>query len=207
MKAAIYARVSTEDQHCELQLTELRAYCLRNNWEVFEYIEKASGKAGARRPVLQKLMEDARLKRFDAVLVWKVDRFGRSIGNFVENVRTLDSLGIRFIAPTQSIDTDQRSPIAKLLMNLLALLAEFERDLIVERVSAGVTEYRRAFKAGKVGIERKSKSGKNLPHGRPSKIFPRDKAKAMRAEGKSWNEIAKALRVNKSTVRKALREE
>jgi len=76
MKAAIYARVSTEDQHCEMQLTELSGYAERMGWPAVPYVEKASGKAGSRRPVLDQLLADARLRKFDVVLCWKLDRFG-----------------------------------------------------------------------------------------------------------------------------------
>src|ERR1035438_5303433 len=88
LRIAIYARVSTQDQHCELQLSELRAYCQRSGWaDVVEYVEKVSGKAGQKRPQLEQLLADARLKKIDVVLVWKIDRFGRSVQEFVERVQ------------------------------------------------------------------------------------------------------------------------
>lgn len=186
--AAIYARVSTQDQKCDLQLTELRGFAERMGWAIVEYIEKASGKAGSKRPMLDKLLADAQLRRFDVVLVWKMDRFGRSLQHLIENVRILSQLGIRFIAPSQSIDTDQRSPMGKLIMHLMGAFAEFERDLIVERVRAGVAEARR--------------QGKHC--GRPARVFRRDRAAALRREGKSWRAIAKELGVPVGTVRDAL---
>jgi putative DNA-invertase from lambdoid prophage Rac len=201
VKAAIYVRVSKDQQHTDNQLPELYAYAKRAGWEVVEYVEKASGKEGSKRPVLAQLLKDAELKKFHAVIVWKIDRFGRSLSDFVGNVRKLDTLNIRFVAPNQGIDTDQRSPFSKLLMHLLAIFAEFERDLIVERVNAGLIEYRRLYDAGKIGKSRNSKSGKNLPQGRPRKIFRRDVAAKMRAEGESWRDIAKALNVSQSTIR------
>lgn len=189
MIAAIYARVSTEDQHCEMQLTELRGYASRMGWEAVEYVEKASGKAGSKRPVLERLMNDARLRRFDIVLVWKLDRFGRSVPEFVERVQRLDTAGVRFIAVTQGIDTDGKSPTGKLLMHILAAIAEFERDLIRERVRAGVAEARRR--------------GKHC--GRPKKVFRRDEAAEMRARGLSWRKIEAALGVPQATLRLALK--
>jgi putative DNA-invertase from lambdoid prophage Rac len=189
MTAAIYARVSTEDQQCEMQLTELRAYVERMGWEALEYVEKASGKAGAPRPELERLLADARLKRFGAVVVWKLDRFGRSLQEFVERVMLLDQLGIRFVAPSQGIDTDRRSPAGKLLMHILAAIAEFERELIRERVRAGIAEAKRR--------------GKHC--GRPLKIFRRDEAVRMRERGMSWRAIARALGVPQATVRLAVR--
>ena len=185
MTAAIYARVSTEDQKYEMQLTELREYCQRQGWQTVEYMEKAS--AVKRRPEFERLLADARLKRFDIVTVWKVDRFGRSLQDFLRNVLLLDSLGIRFVALTQSIDTNKRDPMAKFILGLFALLAEFERDLIIERVKAGVAEAKR--------------QGKHC--GRPAKVFRRDQVAQMRTAGLSWRQIAHKLRVPMTTVRRA----
>jgi len=206
MIAAIYARVSTEDQNCGLQLTELGAYVERSGWTKVEYIEKASGKAGGKRPMLDRLLEDARLKKFDVVMVWKLDRFGRSLQHLIENVRTLDANGIRFMALTQNIDTDTKSPMGKFLMNIFGAFAEFERDLIVERVNAGMKEYQKDFVGGRIGRERHSRSGKDLPVGRPQNVFRRDQVGRMRREGKSWREIEKQLGVPMSTVRRAATE-
>lgn len=190
MQAAIYARVSTADQHCELQLTELRAYVKRQGWQAVEYVEKASGKAGSRRPQLERLMKDAADRRIDVVLVWKLDRFGRSVQEFTNRVLELDRVGVRFVAVTQGIDTDKASPAGKLLMNILASIAEFERDLIQERVKAGVKEAQR--------------QGKHC--GRPKKVFRRDDAIALRKKGKSWREIEKQLGIPQATIRAALKD-
>lgn len=188
MQAAIYARVSTSDQDCSLQLTELRAYVKRQGWTAAEYVEKASGKAGTRRPQLERLMKDAAERRIDIVLVWKLDRFGRSVQEFTNRVMELDRAGVRFIAVTQGIDTDKGSPAGKLLMHILAAIAEFERDLIQERVRAGVKEAQR--------------QGKHC--GRPKKVFRRDDAIALRKKGLSWRAIAEQLGVPTSTIRDAL---
>ena len=191
MRIAIYCRVSTTDQNCELQLRELRDYAGRQEWQVFqEYVDHGVSGAKAVRPALGRLMADARLKRFDAVLVWKIDRFGRSLTQLIDNVRMLDSYGVRFIAVTQGIDTDQRNPCGRLLLHILASLAEFERETILERVRAGVA----AAKA----------KGKHC--GRPKRVFRRDEAARMRAEGRSWRAIAQALSVPESTIRGVMRE-
>lgn len=189
MIAAIYARVSTSDQKCDLQLTELRAYAQRSGWETAEYIDQGVSGMKRSRPALDRLMNDARLRKFDVVLVWKLDRFGRSLQQLVGNVHELDRVGVRFIAVTQSIDTDQKSPMGKFLLNLFAAFAEFERDLIVERVKAGVAEAQR--------------QGKHC--GRPARVFRRDRAAEMRSQGKSWRAIAWELKVPVSTVREAFR--
>ena len=126
MIAALYARVSTQDQKCDLQLTELRAFASRSGWDVEEYVDQGVSGTKRSRPALNRLMADARMKRFGIVLVWKLDRFGRSLQQLVDNVQALDQAGIRFVAVTQSIDTDQRSPMGKFLMHLFAAFAESE---------------------------------------------------------------------------------
>ena len=189
MTAAIYARVSTYDQDCGLQLSELRAYCERSGWSAVEYVDQGiSGAAGKKRPALDRLLADARLRKFGAVLVWKIDRFGRSVQEFVGRILELDQAGVRFIAPSQGIDTDQRSPAGKLLMHILAAIAEFERALIQERVKAGVAEAKRR--------------GKHC--GRPKRVFRRDQAAKLRQKGLSWRAISKKLGVPFSTIRLAV---
>src|SRR5215831_177116 len=125
---SLYARVSTLDQTAELQLNELRSFCERRGWPVFaEYVDTGWSGASLRRPELNKLMRDASQHRFDAVLVWKLDRFGRSIAHFVESIQRLESWGIRFLAITQTIDTNQSDPGARLLVHIMAAFAEYER--------------------------------------------------------------------------------
>ncbi len=187
MKVAIYARVSTVLQDYGLQVNELKEFAERSKWEVIEYAEKASGKAGSKRPVLDQLMADARMRKFDAVLVWKLDRFGRSLSHLIENIRVLDTYGVRFIAPTMGIDTDNRSPMGKFIIQLFGALAEFERELIVERVRAGVAEAKR--------------QGKHC--GRPPKVFRRDEAIRLREKGWSWRSIARKLKESVGTIRRA----
>jgi DNA invertase Pin-like site-specific DNA recombinase len=102
------------------------------------------------------------------------------------------------------IDTDQRSRAGKLMIHVLAAVAEFERDLISERTLAGLAEYQRAFAAGKVGTVRHSRSGKNLRPGRPARVFRRDEAARLRESGMSWRAIARQLDIPQSTLRKHL---
>ena len=185
----IYARVSTQDQKCDLQLTDLRAYASRCGWQVVEYIETASGKAGSRRPVLQKLLQDARLRKINVVAVWKMDRFGRSLQHLIENIQVLDQAGVRFVAPNQSIDTDNKSPMGKLIMHLMGAFAEFERGLIVERVLSGMAEAKR--------------QGKHL--GRPVSVWSRGDAEKLLAEGLSLREVGAKLGVSASSVCRAMR--
>lgn len=203
--AAIYARVSTEDQHNEMQLTELRAYCQRMGWKSIEYTEQAS--SVKKRLQFERLMADARLHKVDVVLVWKLDRFARSMGQLTTNIQLLDSYGVRFMAITQNIDTDQRNPMSRLILHIMGAFAEFERALIIERVTLGVKQYRRDYEAGKVGVgkERQSHSGKNLPAHRPHKIFDRDRARKLRAKGLTFRAIAAELGVPLNTVVRAIK--
>jgi putative DNA-invertase from lambdoid prophage Rac len=188
LRAAIYARVSTTDQNCEMQVQELREYAGRRSWQISaEYLDGWSG-AKANRPELDKLMADAALRHFDAVLVWKLDRFGRSVRNCLDGIESLRSHGVRFLAVGQSIDTDESNPTSRLLLHILASVAEFEREMIRERVSAGVRNAKR--------------NGKQL--GRKRAVFNRDKARQMHLAGASVREIASALEVGRGTIQRLL---
>lgn len=203
---AIYARVSTKDQNCDMQLTELRAYALRAGWDSpAEYVEKASGKAGAKRPVQRQLMADAQMRKVDVLLIWKIDRFGRSLPDLIANIRELDQCGVRVLIPSQGIDTDKKSPMGRFIIGLLSLLAEFEREMIAERTEAGRAQFKLDYAAGRIGKEKHTRSGRDLATGRPKKIFRRDEALRLRAEGLSLRKIADRLGVAFTTVADALR--
>ncbi len=206
MKVALYTRVSTPDQNPELQLQELRDYAARQGWEVVEPYQDVISGTKARRPGLDRLMADARLRKFDSVLVWKLDRFGRSLVECLNSIQALDGYGVRFIAVTQALDTDQRNPASRLLVHVLAATAEFERSLILERSQAGQARYRRDYEAGKVGKTVHSRSGKNLPPHRPKKIFDREEVVRLRRQGFSLRQIAESLNLGLGTVTRALQE-
>jgi putative DNA-invertase from lambdoid prophage Rac len=136
MRVAIYARVSTTDQSCDLQLRELRQYATHRSWTVAdEYVDTGWSGASASRPEFDRLLNDARMRHIDAVVVWKLDRWGRSVAASVKSIQELVSLGVRFIAITQNIDTDDTNPMARFLLHILAAFAEIERELIRERVT------------------------------------------------------------------------
>jgi DNA invertase Pin-like site-specific DNA recombinase len=178
-------RVSTADQSCDLQLRELREYGARRGWNITaEYVDRGWSGAKANRPELNRLMEDARRRRFDAVLVWKLDRWGRSVADSVKSIQELVSLGIRFLAVTQNIDTDESNPMSRFLLHIMAAFAELEREIIRERVVAGVRAAR--------------SNGKQL--GRPKRVFRRDEAVRLREQGMSWRKIAARLGVPVTTV-------
>jgi putative DNA-invertase from lambdoid prophage Rac len=206
VRAAIYARVSTTDQNCELQLNELREYVIRHGWEnAGEYVDTGWSGAKASRPEFDRLMQDAGKRRFDVVLCWKLDRFGRSLLNCKAALQQLQSHGVRFIATSQNIDTDESNPASRFLLHILMAAAEFERELIRERAAAGMKRYRHDYGAGKVGKETRSRSGKNLPVGRPRRVFDREMVRELRKLGLSYRQIASRLGLGEGTVRRVLR--
>jgi len=188
MNAAIYARVSTTDQNNAIQVTELKEYVERRGWTLASICQDQMSGTKITRPGLDQLMADARRRRFDAIIVWKLDRFGRSLVHCVSGIQELASLGIRFIATSQGLDTDESNPASKLLLHILAAVAQFERELIRERVSAGM-------KAAKA---RGTKTGNAI--GRPRRVFDRDEVVRLRRAGLSFEKIAGQMRIGVGTV-------
>ena len=206
MTGAIYGRVSTPDQSVSLQVSELTAWATRMGWTIGDtYLDEGVSGKRDQRPGLDRLMEDARMRRFDAVLVWKLDRFGRSVSQLVNNIQMLDGYGVRFITITEGIDTDKNNPLGRLILHLFAALAEFEHALIMERVAAGRKAYAADFAAGRVGKTRHSRSGKDLAMGKPRKIYDRAEARKMRDAGLSYRVLAVKFGVNVSTLHKDLK--
>jgi DNA invertase Pin-like site-specific DNA recombinase len=209
MRAAIYARVSTEDQDCTIQLERLREYVAAWKWESQEYVEKLSGKEGSKRPELERLLADVKAKKIDLVLVWKLDRFGRSTLDTLTNIKTLELHKVRFICPSMGIDTNDESPVGKFTLTIFAAVAELERAFIVERTQGGFRAYRAAFAAGKIEQYcekrgRRSKSGHNLAIGRPRRIFDRDEAIKLQQQGWSIRDIAEKLKIGAGTAHRLL---
>lgn len=206
MRAAIYARVSTTDQNCEMQLAELRPYILSRGWEPSgEYVDTGWSGAKLERPELDRLFCDARKRKFDVIVCWKLDRFGRSLYGCKTALESLKVIGIRFIATSQNIDTDESNPASRFFQHILMAAAEFERELIRERAAAGQKRYRTQFEAGKVGKDVQSRSGKNLAVGRPRRVFDHEDVMDLRKEGLSPRRIARRLRLGEGTVRRVLR--
>jgi DNA invertase Pin-like site-specific DNA recombinase len=149
MKVAIYVRVSKEDQHPENQILELEEYAENRGYNIYHvYVDRISGSKDSR-PALNELMIDARNRKFDAVIVWKLDRLGRSLQHLIQVIQEWDNLGIQFICKTQDIDTTR--PSGRLIFHIFGAIAEFEREIIKERIN--------------LGLERARKQGKHL--GRP----------------------------------------
>jgi DNA invertase Pin-like site-specific DNA recombinase len=140
LRAALYARVSTSDQTTENQTFELRRYVEARGWTAAEYLDTISGST-ERRPALDQLVADAKRRRFDVLVVWRLDRLGRSLKHLIMTLDELAALGIAFTSLNEGIDTT--TPADKLQLHLLAAIAEFERARIVERVRAGIARARR----------------------------------------------------------------
>src|SRR6202166_1589481 len=138
MKIAVYARVSTNNgQDPEMQLRDLREYCQRRNWEVArEYVDVGISGAKEKRPELDRLVADAHRRHFDAVVVWRFDRFARSVSHLLRALENFRSLGIEFVSLSEQVDTS--TPTGKMIFTVLGAVAELERSLIVERVKAGL---------------------------------------------------------------------
>jgi len=140
-KAAIYTRVSTLDQHPEMQRQELVEYVKRRGWSLYkEYSDKGVSGTKERRPALDALLEDCRQKRFEVLVVWKFDRFARSLKQLVNALELFRTLGIGFVSCTEAIDTSL--PHGEMLFQIIGAIAQWERSLIVERVRAGLQHAR-----------------------------------------------------------------
>jgi DNA invertase Pin-like site-specific DNA recombinase len=187
MKAAIYARVSTLDQEPENQLVELRSYISARGWTGTEYVDQGVSGAKDRRPSLDRLVADARRRRFDTLIVWRLDRLGRNLRHLVTLIEELNSLGIAFISLGEAIDTT--TPAGRLQLHLLAALAEFERARIAERVKAGLARAR--------------SQGRRL--GRPQRSVPEERLAPVR--GLSVREAARRLGVSPATAHRWLSQE
>ena len=190
MRTAVYIRVSSVDQNSALQREELEQYIQVRGWTLVQTYEDTMSGAKSARPGLNRLLADAAARRFDAVIVWKLDRFGRSLVDCLSHIQTLERHGVRFLAITQGLDTNQNDPAGRFLLHILGAAAEFERSLIKERVAAGI---KAAKKAGKV-------------LGRPKRIFDRSEVHELRRQGLSIRDISKRLDVGMGTVTRTLAE-
>jgi DNA invertase Pin-like site-specific DNA recombinase len=180
MRAAIYARVSTLDQEPENQLQELRRYAEAREWTAVEHVDRGVSGARESRPALDALMKDARRRRFDVLVVWRLDRLGRSLRHLILLLEELSSLGVGFVSLHEGIDAT--TPAGRLQMHILGAIAEFERARIAERV--------------RVGMARAKAQGKHV--GRPRPKVSDEQLAAL--DGVSVREAASRLGVSKSFV-------
>ena len=183
---AIYARVSTLDQGCEPQLADLRHFAQQRFTRHYEFVDVGVSGVHRKRPQLDALIKSAQRRVFDVVLVWKFDRFARSLKHLIDSLEEVRALGIDFISYTEGVDTT--TPSGQLLFHVAGAVVQFEWDLIAERVRAGMAHARAI--------------GKGV--GRPRAIIDADKVARLRNQGCSLREIEKQLDVPVSRVRRAL---
>ena len=189
MRAAIYARCSTQDQTVDLQLDGLRDYAKARELEVVQqYIDRGISGAKVKRPALDQLMADAHRRAFDVVLIWKLDRLGRSLTHLIRIVDTLGTLGVD-LASLGDPGLDTTSPHGRLIFSIMGAVAEFERNLIRERTRAGMASAKR--RASRVG--------------RPRVRVQVGHARMLLAQGWSQTAVAKELGVSRGTLSRALK--
>jgi DNA invertase Pin-like site-specific DNA recombinase len=187
MRAALYARVSTHaGQDPTVQLRELRDYCEHRGWIIgAEFTDVGVSGAKERRPQLDELLAACRKRRFDALVVYRYDRFARSLRQLVNALAEFEALGIQFVSLREGVDTT--TPNGRLVFGIFASIAEFERELIRDRVRSGIAAARAR--------------GKRL--GRPRRDVDGAHVAALRAEGRSWRYVGRVLGVGVATARAA----
>ena len=138
---AIYAHVSTDKQKVDMQLAELRQFAERSGWRIYqEFIDQGFTGSNTKRPAFLEMMKDARKRKFDLLLVWKLDRLSRSLKDLINTLDELGHLGVDFISYDNNLDTS--TPTGKLVFQFIGAVAEFEKDIIRERVTAGLNNAR-----------------------------------------------------------------
>ena len=187
MKIAVYGRVSTAEQNAAMQIEELRAYCIRRQWDIVEeFIDSGVSGSKESRPALNRLLADAKRRRFDTILVYRYDRFARSLRQLVNALAEFDALGIHFVSLHEGVDTS--TPNGRLVFGIFASIAEFERELIRGRVRSGLAAARAR--------------GKRI--GRPNSDVDTARIAQLRASNVSWREIERQVGVSARTARRSL---
>lgn len=186
-RVALYARVSTlNGQNPEMQLAELREHAARRSWVITgEYVDRGVSGAQESRPEFNRMMADAHRRSFDALLCWKLDRMGRSLKHLVNTLADLQAYGVAFVSLRDNLDLS--TPSGRLMFHVVAAMAEFERALIRERVTAGIHAAR--YRGQKLG--------------RPRAYVSADKIRAMREAGVPWRAISHRLGVGVGTAVRA----
>ncbi len=184
-RVALYARVSTDSQDHALQLDALYQAAEQRGWAISEYIDQASG-SGVNLPERERMMADAHAGKIDVVATWRFDRFARSTRDLLDALDTFKALGVEFVSLQEGIDTS--TPMGRMVFTMIGALAEFEKNLIRERVRAG--------------IQAAKKRGKVL--GRPKVAVDVERARRLRQEGRGWRTVARILNVKPTTLRRAV---
>jgi DNA invertase Pin-like site-specific DNA recombinase len=189
MKIVLYARVSTDGQDPEVQLHALRAHAAQRDWIIVEeFVDHGYSGAKEKRPALDRMIKAAWTGKFQAVLVWRFDRFARSVKHLTTALEQFRSLNINFISLQEQFDTS--TPIGNAMFTIIGAMAQLERDIIRERVKAGLNRAR----------------SRGIRLGRPVSPARSDEATILKQQGLSLSEIAKRLRCSRSTAKRRLRE-
>lgn len=187
LRVALYARVSTHDQQTlPLQIRALREYAAKRRWTIVAQIKEV-GSGASQRKLRATLLASARRREIDVVLVWRLDRWGRSVADLVSTLQELQHLGVAFVSLTEALDLT--TPAGRAMAGLLAVFAEFEREILRERVRAGLDHARQ--------------QGKRL--GRPpSVVHCAVEAQKLYRRGSSKSEIARRLQISRTSIRRLL---
>ncbi len=187
MRAAVYARVSThEQQTLGLQVEAMAAYIRDRGWSLARQVEDV-GSGAKDRPGRQALLKAARRRELDAVVVWRLDRWGRSLPDLVTTLRELTELGVGFVSLTEALDLT--TPTGRAMAGMVAVFAEFEREILRERVRAGIAQARKEGRA----------------HGRPrTASLKADEVLRLKADRLNHSEIARRLGIGRTSVRRIL---
>ncbi|MCA1850585.1 MAG: recombinase family protein [Acidobacteria bacterium] len=187
MRVGLYARVSTHDQQTlKLQVKAMRAYVRQRKWKVALAVEDV-GSGATERPEREALMRAARRREIDLILVWRLDRWGRSLADLVVTLKDLGELGVGFVSLSEALDLT--TPSGRAMAGMLSVFAEFEREILRERVRAGIAQAK----------------AEGRPHGRPKSAGLKEKeVKKLYARGISKSEIARRLEIGRTSVRRLL---
>ena len=188
MRAAVYARVSTHDQQTlGMQVDAMMSYVEDRGWRLARRVEDI-GSGAKDRPGREALLKASRRREIDVIVVWRLDRWGRSVADLMATLRELTELGVGFVSLTEALDLT--TPSGRAMAGMLAIFAEFEREILRERVRAGIA---RARKEGR-------------PHGRPrTASLKAEEVRRLKAERLSDSEIARRLEIGRTSVRRILR--
>ncbi len=190
LRAALYVRVSTHDQQTlPLQLEALREYAARRHWQIVrEVSEVAPGAAAAKRPQREALLQAAKRREVDAVLVWRLDRWGRSVADLVNSLAELEAVGVAFVSVTEALDLT--TPAGRAMAAMVAVFAQFEREILKERIKAGIAQAKAQGKA----------------MGRPKTAAKQvEEMHKLHAQGVSQAGIARRLGIGRTSVRRLLK--
>ncbi|MGH7338561.1 MAG: recombinase family protein [Myxococcota bacterium] len=189
LRAALYARVSSNEQHVDAQLTQLREYSSRQGWSAQEFVDEGQSGAKARRPALDAMVAAVHKRQIDALVITKLDRLGRSVSHLCDVASKLRAAGVRLVVLDQGVDTETAT--GELLFHVLGAVAQFERSLIVERTRAGLAAARRR--------------GKRLGRRPVLDQRGRERAQRLARAGRSVREVAKLLEVSVGAAHAAMR--